>query len=49
MDNKDSWLTFRLSAELRKALTEIAAKQDRPLSNLIRIIATEYVKTHGNA
>lgn len=37
---------IRVSKELRDELEEIAQKEQRPLSNLIRLILTKWIEEH---
>ena len=37
---------IRVSKELRDELEKIAKKEQRPLSNLIRLILTKWIKEH---
>jgi len=39
-------VTIRIPDEIKKKLDEIAQKEQRPLSNLIRLIITQWLKEH---
>ena len=41
-------VTIRLPDEIKKKLDEIAHKDQRPLSNLVRLIITQWLKEHGH-
>jgi predicted transcriptional regulator len=38
-------ISFKVPEEIRKKLEEIAAEERRPLSNLVRNIVEDYLKT----
>ena len=42
-------LTIRISPELRKQLEDIAASENRTVSNLIHLLLTEAVKHHAQS
>ena len=40
-------VTIRIPDEIKEKLDEIAAKEQRPLSNLVRLIITQWLKEQG--
>lgn len=43
-ENKDTTITFRTNAELKKKLEMMAAKESRTLSNLIEVLLEKAIK-----
>ena len=41
-------VTIRIPDEIKKKLGEIAREEQRPLSNLVRLIITQWLKEHDH-
>ena len=49
MVNQDKKISLKINSELLEKLEQLASKEDRTLSSMIRIILKEYLeKTRGN-